>query len=333
MKSPQIDMDQNADAQPSKLVFPDVNLLQQLFGEHNRNLQKIAADTEVKIHARGNTVFIQGAPEAVDLVRNILDQLYGLLQEGYPIYPNDVDYAVRVLSEDDRVRLKEIFLDKIYITSTKRSITPKSSAQKAYIEAIRHYDIVFGIGPAGTGKTYLAMAMAVASLSEKRVNRIILTRPAVEAGEALGFLPGDLAEKVDPYLRPLYDALHDMMRFEKVSTLLQKGIIEVAPLAFMRGRTLNDSFIILDEAQNTTSEQMKMFLTRIGFSSKAVITGDITQIDLPAGRPSGLVEAKNILQGIKGIQMVFFSKRDVVRHRLVQDIIDAYEKLEAGRTK
>jgi len=177
------------------------------------------------------------------------------------------------------------------------------------------------------------MAMAVASLSEKRVNRIILTRPAVEAGEALGFLPGDLAEKVDPYLRPLYDALHDMMRFEKVSTLLQKGIIEVAPLAFMRGRTLNDSFIILDEAQNTTSEQMKMFLTRIGFSSKAVITGDITQIDLPAGRPSGLVEAKNILQGIKGIQMVFFSKRDVVRHRLVQDIIDAYEKLEAGRTK
>jgi phosphate starvation-inducible PhoH-like protein len=255
------------------------------------------------------------------------------VQAGYPVYPNDVDYAVRALSEDDRVRLKDIFLDKVYITSTKHCITPKSSAQKDYIDAIRHYDIVFGIGPAGTGKTYLAMAMAVAALSEKKVHRIILTRPAVEAGEALGFLPGDLAEKVDPYLRPLYDALHDMMRFEKVSTLIEKGIIEVAPLAFMRGRTLNDSFVILDEAQNTTSEQMKMFLTRIGFSSKAVITGDITQIDLPAGRPSGLIEAKNILQDIKGIKMIFFSKKDVVRHKLVQEIINAYEKLEADRIR
>jgi phosphate starvation-inducible PhoH-like protein len=333
MKTPRIDKDENADEQPVKLAFPDVGLLQQLFGEHNGNLQKIAADVDVKIHARGNEVFIQGDREAARLAQNILDQLYGLLQAGYPIYPNDVDYAVRALSEDDRVRLKDIFLDKIYITSTKRSITPKSTAQKDYIDAIRHYDIVFGIGPAGTGKTYLAMAMAVAALSEKKANRIILTRPAVEAGEALGFLPGDLAEKVDPYLRPLYDALHDMMRFEKVSNLLQKGIIEVAPLAFMRGRTLNDSFVILDEAQNTTSEQMKMFLTRIGFSSKAVITGDITQIDLPVGRPSGLIEAKNILQDIKGIQMVFFSKKDVVRHKLVQEIINAYELLEADRTK
>jgi len=326
-------MDESADELPVKLAFSDVDLLQQLFGEHNRNLEKIAADVDVKIHARGNAVFIQGDREAAQLAQNILDQLYGLLQAGYPVYPNDVDYAVRVLSEDNRVRLKDIFLDKIYITSTKRCITPKSSAQKDYIDAIRHYDIVFGIGPAGTGKTYLAMAMAVAALSEKKVNRIILTRPAVEAGEALGFLPGDLAEKVDPYLRPLYDALHDMMRFEKVSSLLQKGIIEVAPLAFMRGRTLNDSFVILDEAQNTTSEQMKMFLTRIGFSSKAVITGDITQIDLPAGRPSGLIEAKNILQDIKGIKMVFFSKKDVVRHKLVQEIINAYEQLEADRTK
>lgn len=326
-------MDENADEPPVKLTFSDVDLLQQLFGEHNRNLQKIAADVDVKIHARGNAVFIQGDREAARLAQNILDQLYGLLQAGYPVYPTDVDYAVRALSEDDRVRLKDIFLDKIYITSTKRSITPKSTAQKDYIDAIRNYDIVFGIGPAGTGKTYLAMAMAVATLSEKKVSRIILTRPAVEAGEALGFLPGDLAEKVDPYLRPLYDALHDMMRFEKVSDLLQKGIIEVAPLAFMRGRTLNDSFVILDEAQNTTSEQMKMFLTRIGFSSKAVITGDITQIDLPVGRPSGLIEAKNILQDIKGIKMVFFSKKDVVRHKLVQEIINAYEQLEADRTK
>jgi phosphate starvation-inducible PhoH-like protein len=256
-----------------------------------------------------------------------------LLKEGYPIHSNDIDYAVGVLSADDRVNLKEIFLDKVYITSKKSAVTPKSQAQKEYIDAIRNYDIAFGIGPAGTGKTYLAMAMAVSALSKGIVSRIILTRPAVEAGESLGFLPGDLAEKVDPYLRPLYDALHDMMRFEKVASLMQKGVIEVAPIAFMRGRTLNDSFIILDEAQNTTTEQMKMFLTRIGFNSKAVITGDITQIDLPAEKVSGLVETKNILQGIEGIKFVFFTKRDVVRHRLVQEIIQAYEELEAGKLK
>jgi phosphate starvation-inducible PhoH-like protein len=222
-------------------------------------------------------------------------------------------------------------LDTVYITSKKTTVAPKSPTQKDYIDAIRKYDIVFGIGPAGTGKTYLAMAMAVSALTKGDVDRIILTRPAVEAGEELGFLPGDLAEKVNPYLRPLYDALHDMMRFEKATSLMQKGAIEVAPLAFMRGRTLNDSFIILDEAQNTTSEQMKMFLTRIGFNSKAVITGDITQIDLPPERMSGLVQAKNILQDIKGIKFVFFSKLDVVRHRLVQGIINAYEEFEAGK--
>jgi phosphate starvation-inducible PhoH-like protein len=216
----------------------------------------------------------------------------------------------------------------VYVTTQKGAVTPKSPAQKEYIEAIRHHDIVFGIGPAGTGKTYLAMAMAIAAFSKGQVRRIILTRPAVEAGESLGFLPGDLAEKVDPYLRPLYDALHDMMRFEKVSAMMEKGVIEVAPIAFMRGRTLNDSFIILDEAQNTTSEQMKMFLTRIGFNSKAVITGDITQIDLPPERMSGLIETKNILQGIEGIRFVFFSKQDVVRHKLVQEIIRAYEELD-----
>jgi phosphate starvation-inducible PhoH-like protein len=263
----------------------------------------------------------------------VLTQLYGILQERYPIYPNDIDYAVAVLSADDRVSLKDIFLDTVFITSKKSPITPKSLAQKNYIDAIRTHDIVFGIGPAGTGKTYLAMAMAVSALTKAAVSRIILTRPAVEAGEALGFLPGDLAEKVDPYLRPLYDALHDMMRFEKVGSLMQQGVIEVAPLAFMRGRTLNDSFIILDEAQNTTSEQMKMFLTRIGFRSKAVITGDITQIDLPAGKPSGLVESKNILQEIEGIKFIFFSKRDVVRHKLVQEIIRAYEGLDAERQR
>ena len=247
------------------------------------------------------------------------------------VYPNDVDYAVRVLCEDDRVKLKDIFLDTVYITSKKRSITPKSRAQKEYIDAIRKCDMVFGIGPAGTGKTYLAMAMAVSALSKGEIDRIILTRPAIEAGEALGFLPGDLAEKVDPYLRPLYDALHDMMRFEKVADMMEQGVIEVAPLAFMRGRTLNEAFIILDEAQNTTSEQMKMFLTRIGFNSKAVITGDITQTDLPENKPSGLIEAKDILQEVEGIEFVFFSKTDVVRHKLVQEIIKAYEDLDARR--
>jgi len=311
--------------------FNEIELARQLFGEHNSNLQKVARDTDVKINARGNTVFIDGDEIAASLASNILNQLYGLLKEGYPIHPNDVDYAVRLLSGNDRTNLKEIFLDKVYLSSKKSAVTPKSLAQKEYIDAIRKHDIVFGIGPAGTGKTYLAMAMAVSALSKGIINRIILTRPAVEAGESLGFLPGDLAEKVDPYLRPLYDALHDMMRFERAANLMQKGVIEVAPIAFMRGHTLNDSFVILDEAQNTTSEQMKMFLTRIGFNSKAIITGDITQIDLPSDRISGLIESKNILQNIEGIKFVFFSKRDVVRHKLVQRIIQAYEELEAAK--
>jgi len=324
-------MEKNSTSEQSRLEFANIDLARQLFGEQNNNLQKIAKATDVTINARGSNVFIHGDRIAAALAGNILNQLYGLLKEGYPVHPNDIDYAVRVLSGDNRINLKEIFLDTVYITSKKSAVTPKSPAQKEYIDAIRKYDIVFGIGPAGTGKTYLAMAMAVSALSKGIVSRIILTRPAVEAGEALGFLPGDLAEKIDPYLRPLYDALHDMMRFEKAAALMQKGIIEVAPIAFMRGRTLNDSFIILDEAQNTTSEQMKMFLTRIGFNSKAVITGDITQIDLPADRTSGLIESKNILQNIDGIKLVFFSKRDVVRHKLVQEIIQAYEELEARK--
>ena len=324
-------MNDKSDNIQFKQTFSDIDLARQLFGEHSSNLQRIADALEVKINARGNTVFIQGDTIAANLVQNILKQLYGLLIDNYPLYPNDIDYAVRVLSEDDSLNLKDIFMDTVFITSKKHSITPKSRAQKEYIDAMRKYDMVFGIGPAGTGKTYLAMAMAVASLSKGVVSRIILTRPAVEAGEALGFLPGDLTEKVDPYLRPLYDALHDMMHFEKVSSLMRRGVIEVAPLAFMRGRTLNDSFVVLDEAQNTTSEQMKMFLTRIGFSSKAVITGDITQTDLPTDKTSGLVETKNILQGIDGIKFVFFSKTDVVRHRLVQEIIKAYEDLDAKK--
>jgi len=326
-------MANNIEIKQTSLEFPDNDLARQLFGERNNNLKKIAKLTDVTINARGGTIFISGDEIAAALAGNVLNQLYNLLQEGYPIHPNDIDYAVNVLSGNDRVNLKDIFLDRVYISSKKSAVTPKNLAQKEYIDAVRKYDIVFGIGPAGTGKTYLAMAMAVSALSKGLVNRIILTRPAVEAGEALGFLPGDLAEKVDPYLRPLYDALHDMMRFEKVAALMQKGVIEVAPIAFMRGRTLNDSFIILDEAQNTTSEQMKMFLTRIGFSSKAVITGDITQIDLPNDRTSGLIETKNILQDINGIKFVFFSKKDVVRHKLVQEIIRAYEDLEAAKLK
>lgn len=333
MRNQRPSLKEKVDSTRATLDFADLNLARQLFGEQNNNLKRLAEAIDVTIDARGNTLFIQGDSITVRLAQNILKQLYGLIEERYPIYPVDIDYAVRALSGDDRVDLKKIFLDTVYITSKRRTIAPKNQAQKEYIEAIRKFDIVFGIGPAGTGKTYLAMAMAVAELSKGQVSRIILTRPAVEAGEALGFLPGDLAEKIDPYLRPLYDALHDMMKFEKVSDLMQKGVIEVAPIAFMRGRTLNDSFIVLDEAQNTTSEQMKMFLTRIGFNSKAVITGDITQIDLPNDKISGLIETKNILQTIGGIKFVFFSKQDVVRHRLVQEIIKAYEELDETKQK
>jgi phosphate starvation-inducible PhoH-like protein len=321
-----------ADTLQQRIDFNSNALALLLFGERNAHLQLLADALDVKIDARGASLLIQGDdPLVVGLAENVLIQLYELIKAGYPVYTSDVEYALRILSADDRTRLKDIFLEKVYITAKKKAITPKGPAQKQYIDAIRRCDIVFGIGPAGTGKTYLAMAMAVAALADDLVQRIILTRPAVEAGEALGFLPGDLAEKVDPYLRPLYDALHDMMGFEKSARLTERGVIEVAPLAFMRGRTLNDSFVILDEAQNTTSEQMKMFLTRLGLGSKAVITGDITQIDLPSGRRSGLVEAKEILQHIDKIEFAFFTKRDVIRHRLVQEIIEAYEQREASQ--
>jgi phosphate starvation-inducible PhoH-like protein len=279
----------------------------------------------VHIHARGNTLAISGDPVEVKLAEKLLSELYDILHKGQPIYPNDIIYAIRILSGNSSVNLKDIFLDTVYISSKRRPITPKSLAQKLYLDAMRSHDIVFSIGPAGTGKTYLAVAMGVASLTKKEIHRIILTRPAVEAGEKLGFLPGDLLEKINPYLRPLYDALHDMMDFEATSRLLERGIIEVAPLGFMRGRTLNDSFVILDEAQNTTSEQMKMLLTRLGYSSRAVITGDITQVDLPPGKVSGLIEAREVLAGIEGIHFSYFTEVDVVRHPLVQEIIRAYE--------
>lgn len=314
-----------------KLAFDDLQLANVLFGVHSENLKRIARTIGVRINAKGNTLTIQGEGLEVDLSIRVLNSLYALLKKGYPLYPTDVDYAIRMISDDQKVNLEDIFLDTVYISSRKRVITPKSLAQKRYIDAIRKHDLVIGIGPAGTGKTYLAMAMAVASLVKQEVERIVLTRPAVEAGEKLGFLPGDIAEKVNPYLRPLYDALHDMMDFERASRLVERGVIEVAPLAFMRGRTLNDSFVILDEAQNTGPEQMKMFLTRLGYSSKAVITGDITQVDLPENKMSGLIEIQGILKGIEGIEFVYFTDKDVVRHPLVQEIIKAYEKAEERR--
>ena len=323
--------EKSEDLPPGRVHFDDPGTVKLLFGENDSHLKLIEKSVGVRIHARGNTLTLSGDPIPVQLTEKLLTELYDLLRRGHPLYPNDIVSAVRILSANHAAKLKDIFLDTVYISSRRRLITPKSLAQKRYIDAIRSHDIVFGIGPAGTGKTYLAMAMGVAFLTKKEVDRIILARPAVEAGEKLGFLPGDLQEKVNPYLRPLYDALHDMMDFETVSRLMEKGVIEVAPLAFMRGRTLNDSFVILDEAQNTTSEQMKMFLTRLGYGSKTVITGDITQIDLPSGKMSGLVEARNILQGIEGINFSFFTEIDVVRHPLVQDIIRAYDSLAAKK--
>ena len=314
-----------------KVSFPDNEMMRGLCGEQNAHLHLIEKKIGVSLNLRGNVLLLQGGDWEVELAERVLSQLYDLVASQYPLYKNDVDHAIRILSGDRSADLKNIFKDEVYITSQKKIITPKTINQKKYIDSIKKYDIVFGIGPAGTGKTYLAMAMAVASLIRKECNRIILARPAVEAGERLGFLPGDLYEKVNPYLRPLYDALHDMMPFENAADLLEQGVIEVAPLAFMRGRTLNDSFVILDEAQNATPEQMKMFLTRLGFSSRAVITGDITQTDLPKGQISGLIEAQHTLTGIEGIRFVLFSREDVIRHPLVQKIIDAYEELERGK--
>jgi phosphate starvation-inducible protein PhoH and related proteins len=322
-----------AEAYSEQISFDDPHTANVLFGAHGENLKRISRRVGVRINAKGNILILQGDDFNVLVAKKVLVDLYGLLKKGYPLFPSDVDHAVRMISDDRNVNLEDIFLDTVFISARKRPVTPKSLSQKNYIEAIRKYDLVIGIGPAGTGKTYLAMSMAVASLMKQQVERIVLTRPAVEAGEKLGFLPGNIAEKVDPYLRPLYDALHDMMDFERASKLVERGVIEVAPLAFMRGRTLNDSFVILDEAQNTGSEQMKMFLTRLGYNSKAVITGDITQVDLPENKMSGLIEIQGILKGIEGIEFVYFSEKDVVRHPLVQDIIRAYDRADQLRKK
>jgi len=315
----------DADTVTERLTLEDNRVAMALYGERNANLKLIERETRAEVHTRGNDVTIVGSGEGVSLARTLIEQLYGLARGGSPISPEDIGRAAVALRADAGVDLREVFHDTILVAGRARPIAPKGLAQKRYVDAIRNHDIVFGIGPAGTGKTYLAMALAVRALMEKQVKRIILTRPAVEAGERLGFLPGSMEEKVSPYLRPLYDALHDMMDFEKADQLLARGLIEVAPIAFMRGRTLNDAFVILDEAQNTTGEQMKMFLTRLGFESKAVITGDVTQIDLPDNRRSGLNEAINLLSGIPGISFRYFTDVDVVRHPLVQQIIKAYE--------
>ena len=301
-----------------------------LFGYHDRHLKLIEDELGVRLSARGEELTLDGLPEAVRQAERILLELASLTHEGIALQAEDVTHALTALRRTPEASVRDLLDKSAMIVTKKRFVGPKSPTQKAYIEAIEQHDIVIAIGPAGTGKTYLAMAMAVSALLNKEVSRIILARPAVEAGEKLGFLPGDIYEKVNPYLRPLYDALFDMMEMERANRLIERGDIEIAPLAFMRGRTLNDSFVILDEAQNATAEQMKMFLTRLGFHSKVVVTGDVTQVDLPNDRVSGLIQVKDILHNIEGIAFVYFDEKDVVRHRLVQEIIKAYDRHQAS---
>jgi phosphate starvation-inducible PhoH-like protein len=307
--------------------------LNALFGIADENLRAIEEAFGVRLAARGNEISVVGEGENEERVRRLLGAFSQLLSAGYPLHGSDVATAIRVAKEDPQADLVEFFTESPFGPTLKAVVTARNIKQRLYVQTIDRHDLVFAIGPAGTGKTYLAVAMAAAALLDKKVKRIVLARPAVEAGEKLGFLPGDLVEKVNPYLRPLYDALYDILGYEKTAKLLERGIIEVAPIAFMRGRTLNDAFIILDEAQNTTSEQMKMFLTRIGFGSRAVVTGDVTQVDLPHGKTSGLREARQLLSGIEGIRFVLFDEKDVVRHPLVQSIISAYEALDRERER
>lgn len=314
----------------TRITLPEQGI-ETLFGSRDENLKYLESLLGVRLRTQGHELLVEGAPTEVHKVERLISQLGSLFQEGYHFGNGDVKTAAQLVARDPAIDLRDYFVKGTLAQSGKRRVAPKSINQRKYLVAIEQHDIVFGIGPAGTGKTYLAMAQAVSFLLAKRVNRIILARPAVEAGEKLGFLPGDVQEKVNPYLRPLYDALYDMMDVDRVERLIERGTIEIAPIAFMRGRTLNDAFVILDEAQNTTSEQMKMFLTRLGFGSKAVVTGDVTQIDLPAGRTSGLVEAMKVVSKIDGIGFVYFDERDVVRHKLVQQIVKAYEAFTSGK--
>ncbi|MBI4341416.1 MAG: PhoH family protein [Candidatus Omnitrophica bacterium] len=300
---------------------------QALFGKHDQHLRRIEQVLGVSVVMRAEEMKIAGQPEVIAKAARLFDDLLVIVRSGAPLRREDVDYALRALQDSKLVQLRQMYQERIEVPSKRRFVIPRTPGQKAYVDAMRKHDIVFAIGPAGTGKSFLAMAMAVESLTKGEVSRIILARPAVEAGERLGYLPGDMAEKINPYLRPLYDALYEMMEMDMVQRYLDRGIIEVAPLAFMRGRTLNDSFIVLDEAQNTTPEQMKMFLTRLGFDSKAVVTGDVTQIDLPPEKSSGLIQVQTLLAEIPGIAFALFSGQDVVRHELVQAIISAYDKI------
>ena len=314
-----------------KITLPEAGI-ETLYGVHDANLKHIASLLHISIRTQGSSLIVDGDPADEQRAARIFEQLGVLMGEGYALGNGDVRTAAQLLTDNEDVDLRDYFLKGGQKQVTKRRISPKSVNQRRYLDAIEQHDIVFGVGPAGTGKTYLAMAQAISYLLAKRVSRIVLVRPAVEAGEKLGFLPGDLQEKVNPYLRPLYDALYDMIDTEKATRLVERGTIEVAPLAFMRGRTLNDAFVILDEAQNTTPEQMKMFLTRLGFGSKAVVTGDVTQIDLPNPRLSGLVEALKIVKDIEGIGFIYFDDKDVVRHKLVQQIVRAYDAHGATRS-
>lgn len=306
--------------------FPDPSVLQNLVGDSDGNLKLIERKLGIRIGRSPTGLLVMGEQHHTELAQDLLLQLQSLIGRGEVFWPGDIERAIRMLSADRHLRLEELFRDQVRIAGRKFSILPKTFKQKEYLDTIRSHDIVFGVGPAGTGKTYLAMAMAISALMNKEVKRVVLCRPAVEAGEKLGFLPGDMAEKVNPYLRPLYDALHDMVEYDKAQEFVTKGMVEVAPLAFMRGRTLSNAFVILDEAQNTTPVQMKMLLTRIGFRSKLVVTGDVTQIDLPRGTISGLTDAVQILKGVNGLGFVFFSDEDIIRHPLVSRIVAAYDK-------
>ena len=315
------------------LSFDDPTLANALFGPHNAHLNVIAELTGADLSTRGTTLAVTSDDPALrERILNLFTQFYGLLRSGHALQSSDLEQGLQLLESDPGSDLRRSFRDEAVLSLPKKTVTARNTAQRAYLETLRSNEMVFSVGPAGTGKTYLAVAMAVHMLNARRVRRIILTRPAVEAGEKLGFLPGDLAEKVNPYLRPLHDALLDMLGPQKMASLQETGIIEVAPLAFMRGRTLNDAFIILDEAQNTTREQMKMFLTRLGFGSKIVITGDVTQIDLPDGKPSGLREAMRVLKKVEGIGICELTNADVVRHVMVQRIVKAYEEYETAKS-
>ncbi len=312
-----------------KVALPEEFLID-VFGHYDENLKTIEKDLGVRVSARGAEVTVQGDPDREALAANLIDQLAMVVRGGYALKKGDVEIAARLLRDNRSAVLHEFFASGRLRATNGRYVTPKSLNQRLYLDAIKDNDMVIAIGPAGTGKTYLAVAAAIGHLAEKRVERIILCRPAVEAGEKLGFLPGDMAEKVDPYFRPLYDALYHLLDRDRANAQMERGTIEIAPLAFMRGRTLNNSFVILDEAQNTTSEQMKMVLTRLGTNSKAVINGDVTQVDLPPGRTSGLIEAQTVVASVAGIRFVYFDESDVVRHPLVQSIIKAYEAYRNG---